>query len=135
LAGLGACETLGFPLSVGLAVRRVTLLARRAASMPRVAFGGLRLDPARRLVFGAGELVAVLAPNEVTMLASLIARRGRIVSDWELTRELGLDLASPQQRANALVPVVESLKRKLGHWAHIVRRTSRGYRVKLLGQR
>ena len=109
----GADDYLTKPFSfVVLLARLRALLRRGVVARPAVlGSGAVRLDPASREVFVAGEPVA-LTPREFVLLEYLLRNSGRVVSKEELLDHVWD--AAAEVAPNAVEVYVGYLRRKLG---------------------
>ena len=110
---LGADDYLVKPFSLDELAARIRAVLRRHAGRaePRVAYGGLTLDPSARKVTCRGKEVAVSA-REFSLLEALLDRPGKALSRAQLEERLygwGQEVAS-----NAVEVHVHNLRKKLG---------------------
>jgi DNA-binding response OmpR family regulator len=118
------------------AIRRRLRLGshRRGRDTEPIEFGDIRLEPATRSVYRAGEVVT-LRPKEFELLLALARREGNVVSRFELLREVwgyGSDVMSRTVDTH-----IGQLRAKLERdpaapsWIITVRKS--GYRIRLEG--
>lgn len=107
----GGDDYLTKPFALGeLEARMRALLRRGSAAHPMLAFGGLELDPAAKIVTVGGAVVDVTA-REMTVLELLLHRPGRVVSKHQMLEAL----YNWDQHANSTIVevFVSRLRRKL----------------------
>lgn len=114
IAGLdaGADDYILKPFDLGeLEARLRAVLRRPGARSGETSFAGLTLNMQERRLAAAGGAAQELTPREATLMAALIAARGRVVVRDALAEQLygAVDEVS----ANALEATVSRLRRKL----------------------
>jgi DNA-binding response OmpR family regulator len=125
---LGADDYLPKPFAYAELVARIRALARRAqpALPPILSRGDLRLDPAQRTAFRAGERLA-LSPKEFAVLEYLLAARGRVVPAEELLERVWDEAADPF--TTTVKATINRLRSKLGTPPVIETVPRGGYRI------
>lgn len=109
----GADDYMGKPFQAPEVVARLNALLRRSGGSgdPLLRHGDIALDPSANTVTLAGEPVDMTA-RELRILAYLLRRRGRIVSQSELVDHVyALDEA---RESNTIEVYVARLRKKLG---------------------
>jgi DNA-binding response OmpR family regulator len=125
---LGADDYLPKPFAFTELVARIRALCRRSGTpLPAIlAYGDLRLDPARRIAIRDGLRLA-LSPKEFAVLEYLMAAGGRIVPAEELLERVWDEAADP---FTATVKVtIGRLRGKLGEPPVIETVREGGYRI------
>ena len=137
---LGADDYVTKPFGLMELLARVETIRRRIrlSTSPRPAlaepieFDDVRIDPATRTVFKAGQPVA-LRPKEYDLLLALARRQGHVVSRFELLDEVwdyGSDVLSRTVDTH-----IGQLRLKLERWPaaprHILTVRKHGYRLEL----
>ena len=125
---LGADDYLPKPFAYAELVARIRALGRRAqpALPPVLSHRGLRLDPAQRTAFRAGERLA-LSPKEFAVLEYLLAARGRVVPAEELLERVWDEATDPF--TTAVKATINRLRSKLGTPPVIETVPRGGYRI------
>jgi len=126
--GLGADDYLPKPFAFAELVARLRALFRRAqpALAPVLEAGDLRLDPARRVVSRAGQVLD-LGPKEFGVLELLLSAQGRAVPAEELLERVWDEMADPF--STAVKVTMSRLRRKLGDPPVIETLPQAGYRI------
>ncbi len=127
---LGADDYVAKPVAMAELVARIRALARRRGGPrpPVLAWGDLRLDPARRLVTRGGAPVA-LARREFAVLEELMGADGAVVSADRLVTS-AWDDAHVDPFENTVRVTVMRLRRKLGEPSPIETVVGCGYRMR-----
>jgi len=125
---LGADDYLGKPFAFAELVARVRALGRRSspAAPPRLSAGDLQLDPARREVERAGQLLA-LTRKEFGVLEVLLGADGAVVSSEELLERVWDENADPF--TTTVRVTMMTLRKKLGDPPLIHTVVGAGYRL------
>jgi DNA-binding response OmpR family regulator len=110
---LGADDYLAKPFRFAELVARIRALGRRSVPSrpPVLRHGDIELDPARRVVTRAGEVVE-LTRKEFSVLEVLIGADGATVSAEELLERVWDEQADPF--TNVVRMTIMTLRRKLG---------------------
>jgi DNA-binding response OmpR family regulator len=126
--GIGADDYLSKPFHLSELVARIRALARRSrrALPPRLAYGDLVLDTARRELTRAGDPIN-LTPKEFAVLEVLLRAEGAVVSTEEILTRAWDDATDPF--TNAVRMTVSRLRSKLGDPPVIQTVTPVGYRI------
>jgi DNA-binding response OmpR family regulator len=130
---LGADDYLAKPFAFAELVARVRALARRAtpATPPVLVAADVALDPAKRTVNRAGQLVD-LTRKEFGVLEVLMAAGGTVVSSEELLERVWDENADPF--TTTVRVTVMTLRKKLGEPGIIETVVGSGYRVPAAGK-
>jgi DNA-binding response OmpR family regulator len=125
---LGADDYLVKPFAFVELSARVHALLRRArpADPPILAYGGIRLDPARREVYRDGRYIA-LSRKEFALLTELLRAAGTVVSAEELLERAWDEHIDPF--TNVVRVTLMKLRRKLGEPQLIETVPGVGYRL------
>ncbi|MBK1788759.1 response regulator transcription factor [Prauserella cavernicola] len=125
---LGADDYLGKPFAFPELVARVRALGRRAtpATPPVLTAADVELDPSRRTVRRAGELVE-LTRKEFGVLEVLLSAGGAVVSSEDLLERVWDENADPF--TTTVRVTVMTLRKKLGEPGIIDTVVGSGYRV------
>jgi DNA-binding response OmpR family regulator len=125
---LGADDYLPKPFAFVELVARVRALARRAAPSvpPTLRYRDIKLDPARRVVFRAGQRLD-LSPKEFALLECLLAEPGLVLSTEVLLERVWDEAADPF--TTAVKKTMHRLRAKLGDPPVIETVREGGYRV------
>jgi DNA-binding response OmpR family regulator len=126
---IGADDYLPKPFAFDELVARVRALGRRATppAPPVLAAGNVVLDPARRVVSRAGEIVD-LTRKEFGVLQVLLSARGAVVSSEELLERVWDANADPF--TTTVRVTMMTLRKKLGDPPLIETVVGAGYRVR-----
>ncbi|MCO6009021.1 response regulator transcription factor [Actinoallomurus purpureus] len=125
---LGADDYLPKPFAFAELVARIRALGRRAqpALPPILTHDDLRVDPAQRTAFRAGERLA-LSPKEFALLEYLLTARGRVVPAEELLERVWDEAADPF--TTTVKATINRLRSKLGAPPVIETVPRGGYRI------
>jgi DNA-binding response OmpR family regulator len=126
--GLGADDYLPKPCDFTELVARIRALARRpgASLPPTLRYGGLELDPSRRIATRAGRRLS-LNPKEFAVLEVLLAAPGVVVSAEEILERVWDETADPFSQA--VRTTISRLRAKLGDPPLIETVAKSGYRI------
>jgi DNA-binding response OmpR family regulator len=130
--GLGADDYLGKPFAFDELVARIRALGRRATppAPPVLRAGDVELDPARRTVARAGQVVD-LTRKEFGVLEVLLGAGGSVVSSEDLLERVWDEYADPF--TTTVRVTMMTLRKKLGEPALIETVVGSGYRVRDFG--
>lgn len=125
---MGADDYLPKPFAFAELVARIRALARRSQPPlpPQLAYGDLRLDPARRIVTRGGQRLA-LSPKEFGVLELLLSAQGAVVSAEDLLEKVWDEMADPF--TTTVKSTINRLRVKLGDPPVIETVPGTGYRI------